>query len=410
MKIVGLITEYNPFHNGHKYHLEKALEITESDAAIVIMSGDFVQRGTPAIMSKHLRAESALKGGASVVLELPSCYASGSAEYFASGAVSILHSLNCVDSICFGSECGDISKLYKIAEILVSEPEEYQLLLQKYLKAGNAFPLARQKALADYTTESELADVLSKPNNTLAIEYLKALIRLKSPITAYTISRIESNYHDDALSETYSSATAIRNVLGATTPAFESLVPQVPDFSLDTLKTSYNKKLPIEADDFSLLLKYKLLTETKDSLRRYADVSTELANRIINQRNAFESWSQFCNLLKTKEITFTRISRILLHILLGITQKQMDDYKDSDFAGYAKILGFSKKDTNILSIMKASSTIPLITKLGNEYDLSDSFSQMLANDIFASDLYESVVADKFKSIFINEYQKQIVIL
>ena len=196
MKITGLITEYNPFHNGHLYHIKKAKEITGADAVIVIMSGNFVQRGAPAIMPKRLRTEIALNAGVSLVIELPVCYATGSAEYFASGAISILDSLGCIDSICFGSECGDYKKLEHIAKILADEPEAYRLSLKNQLKTGLSFPKARQNGLKEYSKDDSLDEILEHPNNILGIEYVKALYLQKSPIKAYTIKRIVSDYHD----------------------------------------------------------------------------------------------------------------------------------------------------------------------------------------------------------------------
>lgn len=409
MKIVGLITEYNPFHNGHKYHIEEALRVTGSDAALVVMSGDFVQRGAPAILPKHLRAEMALRSGAAAILELPVCYATGSAEYFAKGAISILHALGCVSSICFGSECGTIGQLEKIAAILSQEPKEYQKILQDYIKLGYSFPAAREKALAEYTKDEKLAAILSKPNNTLGIEYIKALLQLNSRITPYTIQRLESDYHDDTLQQTYSSASAIRTVFANSDASLAPLNTQVPSSSFDILKENQSKRFPIIADDFSLLLKYKLLTETKDSLTRYADITQELANRIIGKRNEFVSWQQFCNILKTKEVTFSRISRCLLHILLGITKEQMDLYKTAP-AHYARLLGFRKEQSELLGQIKQNTQIPLITKLGNESPLSETGTTMLKTDIFSSDLYESVVTDKFKIPFVNEYEKQVVVI
>ena len=156
MKIVGLITEYNPFHNGHLYHIEKAKEITGADFVIVVMSGDYVQRGAPAIMPKHLRAEIALEAGVDLLFELPVCYAVGSAEYFAKGAVSLFERLGCIDSICFGSECGDYGLLARIAHILADEPEGYRLALKNALKKGMSFPLARQTALKEYLQDDML--------------------------------------------------------------------------------------------------------------------------------------------------------------------------------------------------------------------------------------------------------------
>ncbi len=403
MKIVGLITEYNPFHNGHKYHIEKALEISNADAALVIMSGDHVQRGAPAILPKHIRAEMALRNGASIVLELPACYATGSAEYFAEGAVSILHNLGCIDSICFGSECADISILTEIAHILVEEPNEFQTFLQDYLRKGLPFPLARQEALISYTGNPEYAAIISKPNNTLGLEYLKALIRLDSPMKAYTIQRVGAGYHEENLHETFSSASAIRSRFQARDFSFEDLASHVPDSVSYLLEKNYLKRFPIEANDYSLLLKYKLLSETKETLLNYADMSEEIANRILNKRNQFTTWTDFCDLLKTKEVTYARISRVLLHIVLGIYRF---DKKDTF---YARILGFRRDDRGLLRMLKDYSKIPLITKLSTAPELSDSGTKMLTQDIFASDLYESVIADKFHKPFMNEHQKQIVI-
>ena len=188
MKVVGLIAEYNPFHNGHKYHIEQALKLTGADAALIIMSGNHVQRGAPAFLPKHLRAEAALQCGAAAVFELPVCYSTGSAEYFALGAVSFLELLGCVDSICFGAETDDIRILQEIARILVEEPAEYRKFLQEGLKSGLTFPTARQHALANYTGKSDLTFHLGQPNNILGIEYLKALLRLKSSIAPYALN------------------------------------------------------------------------------------------------------------------------------------------------------------------------------------------------------------------------------
>lgn len=396
MKIVGLIAEYNPFHNGHQYHIEKAKKITGADAAIVVMSGNFVQRGTPAIMPKHLRAKTALKSGASLVIELPVCYATGTAEQFAYGAVSILNSLGCVDSICFGSECGDINVLNELAKILYNEPDEYKECLQKYLRSGLSFPLARQKAIEEIYPSQDFSDILEQPNNILGIEYLKALYRLNSNIKPYTIQRISSQYHDVDLQEEFSSATALRQVIGQN--SLDNLAGQIPITSINIFEENYRKRYPIFINDFSLLLKYRLLNETKSSLTEYADVSEELANRICNQLNNFVSYEQFCELLKTKEVTYSRISRALLHILLGIKKT---DYADIQ---YARVLGFRKDDSNVLTMIKDNAAIPMITKIVQQTD------SLLDIDIYASNLYESVVTDKFETPFTNEYEHQIVII
>ncbi len=400
MKIVGLIAEYNPFHNGHQYHIERAKECTGADAVVVIMSGNFVQRGMPAVMPKHLRTEAALMAGASLVIELPVCYATGSAEFFARGAISILHQLGCVDSLCFGSECGDLSILQKAARTLSSEPEYYKELLNHYLRQGNSFPSARELALKEYNASDELGDILSKPNNILGIEYLKALIRLESHITPFTIQRIASHYHEKELKEQFSSASAIREqIVGA---GLEKVKGQVPENSLPLLEKCNQKRYPITANDFSVLLKYRLLDEHTTNLTKYADVSEELANRIEHRLNQYINFEQFCDCLKTKELTHSRISRALLHILLGI---KTTDYTKPE---YAHILGFRKDQSDVLSVIKKHSTIPMITKLTAADSLSEIAKRMLEQDIYASNLYESVITDKFHTPFINEYEHPIV--
>ena len=400
MKIVGLIAEYNPFHNGHQYHIEKAKEITGADAAIVVMSGNFVQRGAPAIMPKHLRAEMALKAGASLVIELPVCYATGTAEQFAYGAVSILNSLGCVDAICFGSECGNIDILNDLAKILCNEPDEYRECLQTHLRSGLSFPMARQRAIADTYPSQDFSQILEQPNNILGIEYLKALYRLESKIKPYTIQRVSSNYHDTDLQTDFSSATALRQVIENKT--LHALTGQIPDTSIRLFEENYQKRFPVFANDFSLLLKYRLLNETKSSLTEYADVSEELANRICNQRNEFLEFEQFCELLKTKEVTYSRISRALLHILLKIKKA---DYVDIN---YARVLGFRMEDTEVLAKIKSKTSIPLLTKLTATKDFPEPTIQMLNQDVYVSNLYESVVTNKFKTPYINEYEHPIV--
>ena len=396
MKIVGLIAEYNPFHNGHQYHIEKAKEVTEADHVIVVMSGDFVQRGAPSIMPKRLRCEAALKAGASLVLELPTCYATASAESFAFGAVSILDKLGCVDAICFGSECGEIKNLELLSKILIEEPTEYKDALQYYLRQGDSYPVARQKAMYEYFDSDIANPILSEPNNILGIEYLKALYKLNSEMKPFTISRISSEYHDEELKESLSSASAIRKEINEN--GLENIEGQVPDEGLNLLTDNFETRYPVVSNDFSLLLKYRLLKETRESLCEYLDVSEDLANRIMKNRNNFVDYDQFCELLKTKEVTYSRISRALLHILLEIKKSDLTKVES------ARVLGFRKDSTAVLSAIKETSLIPLVGKLVGTED------PMLLKDVFASNLYESVVTEKFKTPYMNEYEQSIVLV
>lgn len=402
-RIVGLITEYNPFHNGHQYHIEKAKEVTGADAAVVVMSGNFVQRGEPAIMPKHLRAQVALRSGADLIIELPVGYATATAEVFSYGAVSLLHQLGCVDALCFGSECGDIHALQKLAKILVEEPEEYKDFLQQYLKIGLSYPAARQKAIESCYPDESFSHLLEEPNNILGIEYLKALYTLDSKITPYTITRTDAGYHSLELNTEFSSASAIRNTI-VDTDDFSLIKDYVPENCFQLLESNYKKRFPVIPNDFSLLLKYRLLNETAISLKAYEDVSESLANKIYNRRNEFVSYEQFCDLLKTKDLTYSRISRALLHILLGVKEGIYGKH----MPGYVRVLGFRKESAAIMAHIKQHASIPMITKLGQMKSTDEIIIQMFETDIFAADLYESVVTDKFKSPFINEFEQSIV--
>ena len=263
-----------------------------------------------------------------------------------------------------------------------------------------SFALARQKAIQAVCDSSHLSELLEQPNNILGIEYLKALYRLRSNIEPLTIRREISHYHDTELQEEFSSASALRSTI--TDGDFAQLYGQIPCEFIPSLEDGYEVRYPVYANDFSLLLKYKLLNETSTSLIEYADVSEELANRIFNRLNEYVSFEQFCELLKTKEITYTRISRALTHILLGVKK---NDYHKIE---YARVLGFMSLSNVLLSELKKSSSIALLTKLGKDETLSDSARNMLEIDLFASNLYESVVTNKFKTPFINEFIQSII--
>lgn len=426
MKIVGLITEYNPFHNGHLYHIRESLRITGADAALVVMSGDYVQRGTPAIMPKRLRTEMALYCGAGAVLELPVCYATGSAEFFALGAISLLDSLGIVDSVCFGSECSDLPLLQKIAGLLADEPEQYREILRHELKLGKSFPAARQTAVVFCTGDPRCADILKDPNNILGIEYLKALKKCGSSIRPYTIQRKGAGYHDCQLNELYSSASAIRSLLAYSSSSIHTeftgddstelsfsdilneLGNQVPKKCLELLSDFHKIQYPVYQNDFSLILKYKLLNKHPESLVRYMDVSPELAARICTSLNDFFNYKQFAGLLKTKELTRTRINRALLHIMLGIKKDYVAEYINGGYNFYARLLGFRKDCSRIITEISQKSALPLLTKLSESRELCDLGQRMLRDDILASNLYTSVVTDKFKTAFLNEYKQRII--
>lgn len=412
MKLVGLITEYNPFHNGHKYHIEQALKTTGSDAAIIVMSGNYVQRGAPAFMPKHLRAEMALRNGASIILELPVHYATGSAEYFARGAVSLLHRLNCIDTICFGCEYEDTTPLDNIAQILANEPMEYKDMLQSFLKKGLSFPVARQKAFTAYCGNDNLAKYLSEPNAILGIEYIKALYQLQSNMSWTSIKREGSHYHNHNLDNPLASATALRQLFNKKEAEFPILATQlhthVPNELLSLFEQNYHVNYPIVSNDFSLLLKSKLLTETAQSLCQYMDISQELANRIMKSLNSYQSFEQFCELLKSKALTYTRISRALLHILLNIKKEDITLFSEYGMLLYARVLGLRSQDSDVLSRLSKQSSLPLIAKTTDSNPLDDVAQKMWSQDLYASNLYESVITNKYKTAFQNDCTHQIL--
>ena len=403
MRTVGIIAEYNPFHNGHAYQIEKALELSSADAALCVMSGDFVQRGEPALVSKYIRAHMALLSGASCVVELPALFATASAEYFARGAVNILNGLG-TDAICFGSECGDISLLKDCAGILLDETPEFQSALKEGLASGFSFPAARASALASVMKDDSLIEILSLPNNILAIEYLKQMILTGSRMEAYTVKREGASYHEEGLAKAqYPSASAIRShILKGEALCLSSHIPKEAAKVLEA-----NLSGSVTASDLSLLLSYKLLSLSAASLSAYADVGPELAARIKNMEHQLTDWDSFCQELKTKNYTYTRISRSLLHILLELKADDLLLAKDSE-AVYAHILGIRKDHSGLLRNLEAS--IPVFQKLPDPRSLSPKQAALLSIDLFASNLYEKISCSKSGEPFREEHQKKQIIV
>lgn len=384
MNITGIIAEYNPFHNGHAYQLERARSLTGADYLIVVMSGDYVQRGVPAVLEKHIRARFALENGADLVLELPVRWACASAMDFAFGAVKLLDTLNCVTHLCFGSESGSLSELTAAAQLLEQEPPAYRAVLQSALKSGLSYPAARQKAFSACAGDMNCAhsdDLLKTPNNILAVEYLRALLRLGSKIQPVTVARTSNNYHLDRLEDLYASATAIRSeLLGGSA---EKTAPYVPRNVYPVLEDAVRKHTLLTEEDFSLLLCSRLLESTPELLASCLDVTPALANRICNRRNHFTGFGQFAELLKTRETTRTRINRALLHILLQLESGSRPPQ-------HLKVLGFRRDASALLGRLKEHSSLPLVTRP------SLLSPETCREDFRASSLYRSVLACKSK--------------
>lgn len=422
MKVLGLITEYNPFHNGHKYHIEEAKRITNADYVIAVMSGNFVQRGAPAVINKYTRTAMALNNGIDLVLELPVCYATASAEFFSHGAVDLLNKLGVVDAICFGSECGDIELIKETADYLIQAPTSFHVELQKALKEGMTYPAARTKAYLDTFQDfsidkrAAITSLLLEPNNILGIEYMKALRRLDANIIPYTIKRLSAHYHDDLLSEeqetSISSATAIRKAIfdkGSAEDYFELMKQSVPADVYQMLLDSYDRGYPISEEDFAAAIKYKLLMTDRDNLPEYMDITPDLSDRIKKLYPYPKKISDLTQLIKTRNVTLTRVNRTLVHLLLDIKKKDFDEYNAGGYNRYARVLGLHKESSKLLRNIEASGSIPIITKVSKAYEVLDDLAlKMLKTDILATDLYNQVVYDKFNVLLPNEYQHGIV--
>ncbi len=411
MKVNGVIAEYNPFHNGHKFHLEESARLTGADYTIIAMSGNFMQRGAPAIIDKYKRAEMALRNGADLVLELPTYYSASSAEFFATGAVSLLDKLGVVTHLCFGSEHGHIDELTKFSDILLAEPEEYVERLRRNMREGLSYPAARTKALLEYCPElCEYRDILSTPNNILGIEYMKAIRRLNSNIEPITTKRVGSDYHDKRLGTNQSSALAIRNAI-FTAEGLEFLQNQMPESAYNIMADYLVETPAMQLNDFSAGLHYKLLTERNEGFERYLDINSDLSDRIIKNLDSYSCFQDFCDTLKSKEMTYTRISRCLLHILLNITKDNMAKFRNLEYTPYARILGFRKDSTDLLSAIKQNSQIPLISKLADaDKILDENAMNMLQNELVMNSLYYAVRAHMTNTVIQNEYRTPIVIV
>ncbi|MFR7993690.1 MAG: nucleotidyltransferase [Clostridium sp.] len=385
MNITGIITEYNPFHNGHKFHLEESKKQTKSDGTICIMSGNFVQRGGPAIIDKWKRTEMALNNGVDLIIELPTFYAVSSAEFFAKGAVSILNSLNIVNNLFFGSEIGDAKALSEIAKTLISEDERFQNILKENLSLGLTFAKAREKSLIEYLNSSEINNIITSSNNILGIEYIKAILKLNSSINPVALKREGSNYNDKSLSQTFSSATSIREVL-KNTSNIEDLKNIIPLESYEVFSKLQEQdyRFTFEEEMFKYI-KYKIQTNCVNFNNLY-EVTEGLDNKIIKEISSSNSLHEFILKIKSKRYTYSKISRILTHIYLGLDN---DDFKDiaNENNLYVRVLGFNKTGREILSLIKANSSIPLITKVPRftnnpllKFDLQATACYSLLND------------------------------
>lgn len=429
MHITSVIAEYNPLHSGHKFHISRTRSITGADYMITVLSGDFVQRGLPAVVDKHTRARMALEAGSDLVLELPVPYALSSGEGFGFGGVSLLEQLGCVDTISFGTEAGTLDGIASLAQVLAEEEDAYRSAVQSALKQGLTHPAARSLALKQLYPHLDSSLLDSTSNNMLALEYCKALYRLNSSIQPVTVKREGQGYLDknpDAAG--FVSATAIRELLESTSDNRSALHNLVSSTVAEALDVAASNKELLFLDDFSSLLHYKLLTLDFDTLCTYWEVTPGIARKIIKHLGSFTSFTQFANTLWTKDITYARVCRTLMHILLDIYQPASDGLSPAHSSAwdvhtpvpYARILGFRKDAAPLLSALKKNTSIPLISKLADaDKILSPEAKKLLDLDIKAAHIYDSVRLHK-KNLCIpyadgklsitHEMQKPIIII
>ena len=408
MKILGITAEYNPFHNGHAYHIREAKARTGCDSVIALMSGDFVQRGTPAIVSKYVRAEAALRCGADIVIELPVYSATASAEGFAEGAIRAFSDLG-VDTVSYGIECNGENGLTTIADqirkaagFFASEPEPYREQLKKGLSEGLSYPAARAAAYETVTGES--AAFLSGPNTILAIEYEKAIIRRGVKFESVPVARKGSGYHDTEADE-YASATAIRKMVEERRPTGNSQCSETGVDGPDSLAVTFPAVLsdlygeafryPVFPDDLSSVLFSALHGRTWEELAQYSDISEDTAKRLAEVAKHPFTWTSLTEALHERSHTQSHVNRALCHILLGITKEAENRYRLPAHTPYLHVLGIRKGAEALLGSLASASPAPLLVRLTKDMRaLSDEARGLFETELNATALHSHILYGK----------------
>ncbi|MGN9164034.1 nucleotidyltransferase [Tissierellaceae bacterium HCP3S3_D8] len=392
MKVISFIVEYNPFHNGHRYHLEQSIASTNATHTIAIMSGSFVQRGEPSLVDKWTKAKMAIDNGMDLVIELPFIYSCQSAELFAHGAIHIMDSLNIVDNICFGTELDDLHSLDRIAKVLLEEPTEFKEGLRKYLSQGFSFPKARSSALIDYFEYNSLDQVqdckviLKQSNNILAIEYLKALHRLRSKIKPVSVKRSGSDYNDISLGIEFASATGIRkSILENGLDSIRNYVPYASFQVLSDFDHMYGGFNSIE--NYYSIFRYLIATCNTNEIEHLFDVDHGLVNRIMQQIERSQDMYSLIDNISTKRYPKTRIQRILIHLLNRLNKDEIIKlYKANP--PYIRILGSNDRGFSLIREIEKNSTIPIINKFSDHRKYTDSImKEFIHYEEKATDIY-----------------------
>ena len=407
--VLGIIAEYNPFHNGHIYHIQESLTKTRADYTIAVITGNFTQRGDTSIVNKWAKAEMAILNGVDLVIELPVIYSISSAENFADGAIKLLDSLNIVNTISFGSETSNMDVLEEIADVLYKEPRQYSAILNHELKKGISFPKARENALLMYLNNvRKYINIMSSPNNILAIEYLKAMKKNKSNMLPICIKRTQVNYNDIELKGNFASGTAIRNLI--LEKKFFSLSQVMPEYSYNILNNNIRVGQYIPSlDIYSKEIIYNLRRMSIKEVSELPDVTEGLEKTIKQAANSCNTLRELIGIIKSKRFTESRIRRILLYSLLGITKQDMLSSKKN--LPYVRVLGFNDKGKELLSLISYKNPkIDIITsvKQFEETNKNKALKSMLEKDIFATNVYTlGYRSDSWSNL---DYTKKLVII
>lgn len=387
MKNIAIISEYNPFHNGHKFQIEKTRQIIDNSCNVIcIMSGNFVQRGDLSIYDKHTRANMAILGGADLVIELPLPYALASAEYFAKGSVSLLNKLNLVDYLCFGSECGDIDILCKIANTVTSD--DFSSTLKKHIKTGISYPRALDLALEEIN--SNFNEIVKNPNNTLGIEYIKALISLNSSIKPMTITRKNVEHHSEFENDGFASASYIRQNIN------QDISHLLPSLSANIIENlTPNNIVTIENSILSYLKRKDV-----DFFTKINDVTEGLEHKIVKALKTATTLDELYIQIKSKRYTLSRIRRIVLNSYLEITKYYLQIEPQ-----YVKVLAFNDNGRKIIKQLKETCELPVIIKPNGNYNLNEYGRKLFDLDCLATDLYSMSYADIKMRTSSNELKK-----
>lgn len=386
MHACGIIVEYNPFHYGHQYHIQQAKEQTDATCVIACMSGNFLQRGEPAIVDKFSRARMAIDQGVDIVIELPYAHAVQDSDRFASGAVALLNELK-VSAICFGSEQGNIAPFNQAYQIITENKIKFDTVIKKELSLGKSFPVASNRAYHEIglSITRDALD-LSKPNNILGLSYLKSINKINPEIKALTIKRLHNAYHDQQITQPYASATSIRKGLLEQHALTDTLAATLPYNSTRYLQ-AYKEKTGMwhTWEAYFSLLQYRVLTMTTEELKAIHGVDEGIEFRLKKTVRQVENFEQWMKALHTKRYTKTRIQRMFVHILTHTLKSTISDLQAEEKVPYIRLIGMSENGKAYLNKIKKGSDVPIVTQL------SRNIPQMLALDERASDAYYAVI-------------------